>query len=323
MNDGPLIFALPSKGRLHDAAFAYLEEAGLRVKRAGEARAYQGTIAGVPNTEILYLSAGEIAAGLHSGALHLGITGEDLIRETEAGGNGVHLVQALGFGRANVVVAVPKAWIDVAGMADLEDVAQAFRALHHRPLRAATKYLALTRSFFAAHGLADYRIVESQGATEGAPAAGTAEIIVDITSSGATLAANNLKVLSDGVILRSQAFLGASLRAPWSDTARAAFALLADLIGARERGRAMRTLQAAPAPKDSAIITLLEKKLNCIVPAAEPGALTVHCPAETLYRVVEALRSAGCRTVVAGRPDYVFASDNPLYETFAAKLPVR
>lgn len=312
--------ALPSKGRLHDAALLWLETAGLAVSRDGDARAYRGRIAGVPDTEILYLSAGEIASALHGGAVHLGITGEDLLRENEPGGDAVHRVLALGFGKADVVVAVPRAWIDVAMMADLEDVAQAFRARRHRPLRVATKYPALTRGFFARHGLADYRIVESEGATEGAPAAGTAEIIVDITSSGATLAANNLKVVDDGVILKSQAQLAASLRAPWKEQARAAFALVTDLIGARERGRATRTLQAAPPPDDVRALAPLEDELKCTIAAGGAAGLTVHCPEEFLHRAVEVLRAAGCRMIVAQRPDYVFTQGNPLHDAFAARL---
>src|SRR5207244_8800388 len=115
------------------------------------------------------------------------------------------LTDSLGSAYAKLVVAVPQAWIDVRTMADLDDVTTGFRAQHNRRMRVATKYINLTRSFFAAHGIVDYRIVESAGATEGAPATGTAEMIVDITTTGATLAANGLKVLDDGVMLRSQA----------------------------------------------------------------------------------------------------------------------
>jgi ATP phosphoribosyltransferase len=107
-------------------------------------------------------------------------------------------------------------------MADLDDVCAAYAATHRRRLRVATKYAQLTRGFFAHAGIADYRIVPSAGATEGAPAAGTAEVIVDITTSGATLKANGLKVLDDGVMLKSQAQLAASLTADWSGDARAA-----------------------------------------------------------------------------------------------------
>ena len=145
--------------------------------------------------------------------VHLGVTGEDLVRESIADADKrVLLIDNLGFGSANVVVAVPQAWIDVRTMADLDDVTTGFRAQHNRRMRVATKYINLTRNFFATHGVVDYRIVESAGATEGAPAVGTAEMIVDITTTGATLAANGLKVLDDGVILRSQANLVASKR---------------------------------------------------------------------------------------------------------------
>ena len=153
--------------------------------------------------------------------MHLGITGEDLVREMiPHADDKVVLLDGLGFGYANVVVAVPQAWIDVRSMADLDDVATAFRLKHDRRMRVATKYINLTRGFFASHGIIDYRIVESAGATEGAPAAGTAELIVDITTTGATLAANGLKVIEDGMILRSQANLVAARGADWSDGAR-------------------------------------------------------------------------------------------------------
>ena len=176
--------------------------------------------------EVAYLSAAEITSSSGQGAVHLGITGEDLVREMiPDADSSVVLIEGLGFGHANVVVAVPQAWIDVHSMADLDDVATAFRLKHERKMRVATKYVNLTRDFFSAHGITDYRIVESAGATEGAPAAGTAELIVDITTTGATLAANGLKVIEDGVILRSQANLVAARSGTWGaserDTARA------------------------------------------------------------------------------------------------------
>ena len=153
--------------------------------------------------------------------MHLGITGEDLIRETlpmsTARSNSL---APLGFGRADVVVAVPDCWIDVACMADLEDVAAQFARAHGRRLRVATKYMNLTRRFFAEHGVAGYRIVESAGATEGTPAPGTAELIVDITTTGTTLSANHLKVLDDGVILKSQSHLFAARAAQWTPKLR-------------------------------------------------------------------------------------------------------
>ncbi len=183
-----LIIAIPSKGRLQENTHEFFGRAGLKVVQPGGARNYRGAIKGLPNVEIAFLSASEIARELSDGTVHFGITGLDLVHENIANPEStVHIVTPLGFGPADVVVAVPKAWIDVETMADLSDVASDFRNRHGRRLRVATKYVNLTRSFFAGHGIADYRIVESAGATEGAPAAGSAELIVDITTTGSTL----------------------------------------------------------------------------------------------------------------------------------------
>jgi ATP phosphoribosyltransferase len=209
-----ITLAIPSKGRLMEQAQALLEKSGFGIERIGSDRGYRGRLLGVEGVEIAFLSASDIAAALKSGEVDLGITGEDLLREAIAPDDKTaDVLLRLNFGPANVVVAVPDCWLDVAQMADLEDVAQQFYKIHGRRLRVATKYLNLTRRFFAGHGVAGYRIVESLGATEGAPAAGSAELIVDITTSGSTLKANALKVLDDGLILASCAVLAGSANA--------------------------------------------------------------------------------------------------------------
>jgi ATP phosphoribosyltransferase len=215
---GKLILALPSKGRLLEQCNAALARAGLTVtKPAGAARGYKAEIDGLPGVEVNLVSASEIAQLLKTGAVHLGVTGADLIREAMADADDrVLFLSPLGFGHADVVAAVPDCWLDVRRMADLEQMAVAFRRLHGRRVRVATKYMGLTRRYFSQMGFTGYRIVESLGATEGAPAAGLAELIVDITTTGATLKANGLRVLDDGVILKSQATLIASKAAPWT-----------------------------------------------------------------------------------------------------------
>ena len=214
---GKLSFAIPSKGRLKDAAAELFARGGMALRKTGHDRGYRGALEGVDDVEIVFLSAAEIVHYVRSGRVHLGITGEDLIHESIPDvDHSVDFLAPLGFGRADVIVAVPDCWVDVSRMADLEDVAAQFAREHGRRLRVATKYMNLTRRFFAAHGVAGYRIVESVGATEGTPAAGTAELIVDITTTGTTLRANHLKVLEDGLILRSQAQLVAARKADWS-----------------------------------------------------------------------------------------------------------
>jgi ATP phosphoribosyltransferase len=204
-----LTVALPSKGRMKDDAIATFARAGLTVSAIGNDRSYRGRIDGIDDVEVAFLSASEIARELGAGAVDFGVTGEDLVRESLARADErVEIAARLGFGNADVVVAVPDIWKDVDSMADLGDVAADFRSRHGRRLTIATKYWRLTQNFFSTrHGIQLYRIVESLGATEGAPASGAADIIVDITSTGSTLTANHLRVLSDGVILRSEACL--------------------------------------------------------------------------------------------------------------------
>ncbi|HXV29261.1 MAG TPA: ATP phosphoribosyltransferase [Sinorhizobium sp.] len=204
-----ITIALPSKGRMKDDASAIFERAGMKIVAVGNDRSYRGRVESWDDVEIAFLSASEISREVGSGAVDFGVTGEDLVREGLADADArVEFAARLGFGHADVVVAVPEIWYDVDTMADLGDVAADFRARHGRRLAIATKYWRLTQQFFSgSHGIQLYRIVESLGATEGAPASGSADIIVDITSTGSTLKANHLKILSDGVILRSEACL--------------------------------------------------------------------------------------------------------------------
>ena len=181
----------------------------MKIVAVGNERSYRGRVEGLDDVEIAFLSASEISREIGNGSIDFGVTGEDLIREGLVGSRArVEFCARLGFGHADVVVAVPEIWLDVDTMADLGDVAADFRARHGRRLAIATKYWRLTQQFFSAqHGIQLYRIVESFGATEGAPASGSADIIVDITSTGSTLKANHLKILSDGIMLRSEACL--------------------------------------------------------------------------------------------------------------------
>jgi ATP phosphoribosyltransferase len=321
MSDTPLILAVPSKGRLQENAFAFFARAGLVLSQGRGARDYRGSIAGVPDVEVLFLSASEIVYQLAAGGAHLGVTGEDLIREGIPDADAcVELLAPLGFGQANVVVAVPQAWIDVRTMTDLEEVAVDLRARHAVKLRVATKYVNLTRRFFAERGVPDYRIVESLGATEGAPAAGAAEIIVDITTTGATLAANGLKVLEDGVILRSEANLVASVKAEWGQRARRAARTLFTRIAAEEEARTTREIRAAADPDRPIDCAELGSSITIPYHQAQAGELVLRCRREAVFGVVERLLAAGARDVTVAAADYVFRPGNPLADRLFARL---
>jgi ATP phosphoribosyltransferase len=319
-----LVLAVPAKGRLQENAEAFFARSGLALIKPRGARDYRGAIAGLDGVEVAYISAAEITAQLAAGAMHLGVTGEDLVREMIADADKrVVLIEGLGFGFANVVVAVPQAWIDVRTMADVDDVGTAFRQHHGRKMRVATKYVNLTRRFFADHGIMDYRIVESSGATEGAPAAGTAELIVDITTSGATLAANGLKVVEDGIILRSQANLVAARGAAWGETERALAKVILDRIAAQARARAFREVRARFAACDARLVDIAKEKFGVATPFGGPtssGMLTLHCPPEQVYALTGFLRENGAEAVAVADLGYVFSRDNPLYAKLEAGL---
>ena len=206
-----LKLGIPSKGRLMEDTFAWFAARGITLGRSGGAREYAGRVEGVDGLSLVLLSAGEIPRELAAGRIDLGVTGSDLVREKLAGWRSdVVEVAPMGFGRADLVLAVPACWRDVEGLDDFAAVARDFRAAHGHRLRIATKYHRLVRAFLSAQGVADYQLVDSQGATEGTVANRTAEAIADITSSGETLRANHLKILPDSLIHSSQATLFAN-----------------------------------------------------------------------------------------------------------------
>ncbi len=320
----PLIVAVPSKGRLQENTQEFFSRAGLQLVKPRGARDYRGAIADLPGVEVAYLSAGEIASALAQGAVHFGITGEDLLRESIPDmAKRVVMVEGLGFGFANVVVAVPQAWIDVRSMADLDDVATAFRLRHDRKMRVATKYVNLTRDFFSGLGIVDYRIVESSGATEGAPAAGSAELIVDITTTGSTLAANGLKIVDDGIILRSQANLVASRGAAWGEAERETARRILDRIAAQARARAFREVRTRFPACNDAMLAQAKERFGVVAPFGGPtssGMLTLHCPPSAVYDLASFMREHGAQSIIVAEIEYVFETHNPIYARLIAGL---
>lgn len=227
-----LVLGLPSKGRLMEGSFDWFARRGVAVRRTGHGRTYAAVAQGLDGLDIALLSAAEIPAALAQGRVHCGVTGDDLVHEAmPERPRRVRRLATLGIGGADVVVAVPAFWVDVETMGDLDQVAARFRARHGHGLRVATKYPNLARAFFHEKGVADYRLIDSQGATEAAPKNLAAEAVVDITSTGETLRANHLRVLDDGVILRSEAALWLSEAAPWPGRTRRTLERLAARLG--------------------------------------------------------------------------------------------
>ncbi|MCV2871281.1 ATP phosphoribosyltransferase [Defluviimonas sp. WL0050] len=227
-----LKLGIPSKGRLMEQTFDWFGARGITLRRTGSDREYAGAVEGAEGLELVLLSAGEIPRELAAGRIHLGVTGSDLVRDKLADWDRqVAELAPMGFGHADLIIAVPASWPDVDTLDDLDAAAAAFRRTHGHRLRIATKYHRLVRNFLTENGVADYQLVDSQGATEGTVKNLTAEAIADITSTGETLRANHLKILTDGLIHQSQATLYAARSADWRNGARPILTDLSQRLG--------------------------------------------------------------------------------------------
>ncbi len=199
---------LPSKGRLKDKSISFFNFRGLKILQNEKERNYFGTIKNKANIKVIFLHAKEIIQRLGDGTLDLGVSGLDLLKESDKNLQGkINVQKRLDFGYANLVIAVPEDWIDVQTIADLEEVSFDIRSKRNARLRVATKYPNLTNNFLISKGVTQYKIIPSLGATETYPFIGSSEIITDISSTGKTLTDNNLKILKDGLILSSTACL--------------------------------------------------------------------------------------------------------------------
>ena len=199
---------LPSKGRLKEDTIKIFKKNKLNIYSERGERDLFGYIKKIPNVKIIYLHARECIEQLSLGNIDIGFSGYDLLKESEINvQNKILINKRYDYGKANLVLAIPDLWIDVQTLLDLDEVADEFKKKKKRLLRVATKYPNLTRQFLYSKGVTQFRLVQSLGSTEVAPFTGTAEIISDITSTGAKLKANNLRILKDGGILKSQACL--------------------------------------------------------------------------------------------------------------------
>jgi len=267
---------------------------------------------------VIYLRPDEIPARIRSGDVDLGITGEDLCREFGLGSGLPHiLLPKLGFGAARLVVAVPKTWIDVRSIHDLAEVAVEYSSLHRKSLRIATKFPNLTRAFFKRHGIRHYHIVESSGATEGAPASGIADAVVDLTSSGATLAQNHLKEVSEGTVLESSACLLVSRKeGVWNSIRWRILEQFVEQIEARRVAEATSILSfAVPLEKAALAGQLISQRLDCsLLSIVNSGCLakgvqpltvvTLKCSKEHRRHLLTLARSLEAADIIVSSCDF-------------------
>ena len=330
-----LVLALPSKGRLQEQSTNFLSSCGFDVRRVGNGREYVSSLVGLGDVDIIYFRPEEIPSRVEQGDAHAGITGEDLYREYGEGPPSSMLIMPkLGFGGARLVVAIPQSWVDVSTVTDLDEAAMLFHQRHGRSLRVATKFSRLTRAFFAESGIVEYSLVESSGATEGAPAAGVADFVVDLTSTGTTLAENHLKEIDGGTVLATEACLVASLRgALWSTRATAALEHLIEQIEARIRATSQLVLRfSIPVKAAVKMKRELSEKFGCVLSSWNESAdmaaggrafVVAYCRRTQLYSAVKFLKSSGADAIIVDRGEFIFEGSSPAFETFRRTLKGR
>ncbi len=345
-----LVLALPSKGSLYDGTLALFGRCGMAVQRDGRGRGYWGKLKHFDDVKVQFLRAEEIPLRVDAGDVALGLTGFDLYQESCHGSErSCVLIRSLGFGHARLVVAVPKVWIDTQDMHDLGEVAREIRQKTGRGLRVGTKFPRAVRRFFAEHSIRDYAIVDSLGATEGMPASGAADVVVDLTSSGSTLAENDLKEISGGTVIESEASLLASSQpALWTEGNWAKLTRIVECLEAGLRAEKRHlihfTVNAERLPK---LLRELTVECHCEAGAETPGwdvgdnaadlsrgvdpgppaAVTglpirssVVCPAANIYHAYRVLRRAGATGVSVLSPHLMFAENSEAVAGFARLL---
>ncbi|MEM1035368.1 MAG: ATP phosphoribosyltransferase [Pseudomonadota bacterium] len=313
-----LNIGIASKGRIQDQTFEFLKTIGLPVRTAN-GRSYSAGIDALSNSQIWLLPANEIAKRLHSGDLHVGITGHDLLLEIGEVEDKVSLLEPLGFAQADLVVAVPNSWIDVASIADLREVFADIRQRMNRAPQVATKYTRIVRERFLEEGISDFRIVADPGATEAAPLRGIADVIVDITTTGDTLRANDLKPLSDA-ILSSEAWLAASTkREIWTEIAFSELAKVMTRITSFKDNRTL--IRFAPDSDTEALRNAIRAAFDASTTGLNfAGSGLIYVSKSEAFEVASFLQNQTGSPIGVFQPDLILDQKSEALERFRAEV---
>lgn len=329
-----LILALPSKGRLGDDSENFFGRAGLRIYKPNR-RQYTASIPSLPAAEVVYQRPRDILGKVGEGRVDIGITGYDILAEYGSETEDVIIIDKLGFGRCDLLLAVPDSWIDVTSVADLADLSLRYHE-RGKQLRIATKYGNLTKGFMYRHGISQFLLVHADGAMEAAPRMGYADMVADLSETGTTLRENHLRPIDGGAILSSQAVLIGNRRSLSESTAKLlALREMIELIEAHRRaGRyvslranirgasvadVQRRILANPALGGS-------KGPGVVEVASAPGETekwfetNLLVPADLIHKTMQRLRDLGGTDIIVMRPNYVFDDKSETYERFESLL---
>jgi ATP phosphoribosyltransferase len=330
-----ITLALPSKGAIAEPTLNFLRDSGLRVDKPNQ-RQYTGVIASLPAVGVMFQRVTDIVYKVADGTAEIGITGLDVVRETNDE-NVIVIHEKLGFGHCSLVVAVPEYWIDADYMSDIVDIALDFREQKGRNIRVATKYPLLTRQFLHNSGIHHFTLVKAEGAIEAAPTLGYADIIVDLTQTGTTLRENHLKIISDGVILESQACLIGNRSALRNNASILnTVCTLLELIDATQQGRTYYQIVAnvagdsAEAVAEKVAANPVTRGLQgpTIAPIYGLGAsdseqwytITIIIPSTRLLEAVDYVRAIGGKQTVVSPVRYIFLESSPTFRRLVNQL---
>ena len=326
MEPQPLRLALPSSGALHEPCMAFLSSCGLGIFRTSTRR-YNAEVPSLPGMLVMFQRGSDITAKVDEGSVDLGIVGKDQFLENrrEDGDTRV-VIDELGFGRSSLVIAVPDSWVDVSSISDLAEISVEFRN-RGQDLRVATKYPRLVQRHLLANGVSYFSLVESSGTLEVAPSMGFADIIGDITESGATIRENRLKQIDGGTAITSQACVIARRMAPDRDSKLVLTArLLLEMMEAHLNARSFVSLTAnmrGENAEDVAEYVLRHPDISglkgpTVASVFSPDgerwfAVTIIVEESRLLPAVDRIREIGGSSVTVSKPDYVFQSECQSY----------
>lgn len=328
--DDNLIIALPSKGQLGESSADFLGRAGLRIYKPNK-RQYTATIPSLPKCEIVYQRPTDIFGKVNEGRVDIGITGLDIFAEYAEESDDVMVIDRLGFGKCELLLAVPDSWIDVTSIADLADLSLRQQSMG-KQLRIATKYSNLTKSYLYRQGIPNFLLVHADGAMEAAPRMDYADMISDLSETGTTIRENHLRPIDGGVIIKSEAVLIGNKR-----TLRASpqkletLREMIELIEANKRARKFVSLRAniiGQSVEDVQQRILANPALSGtkgpgVVEVASPAGMTdkwfetnLLVPSNLIHKTMQHLRALGGTDIIVTRPDYVFGDTSETYEQF-------
>jgi len=333
----PLTLALPSKGAIAEPTISFLRDCGLKVEKPNQ-RQYTGMIPAIPSLMVLFQRVTDVLYKVADGTAQIGITGYDVVAENPHS-NLVVVHKELGFGHCSLVAAVPEAWVDVDGMVDLLDVVLDFREYKQRNIRIATKYPLLARQFLHEHGIHHFTLVKADGAIEAAPTLGYADLIIDLTQTGTTLRENHLKILSDGVIIESQACLVGNREALQQNQEHLnTLRILIEYIDAAQQGRGYFQL-VANIRGESAVEIAQKVAANSITrglqgPTISPVygdgdssgdengwfTVTIIVANANLLPAMEHIRAIGGSQTIVSPVRYIFLEQSPIFQQLLKSL---